>query len=262
MAATPPGWQTDLAVLRHTGSIFDDRGDHVIVRTLHNPLYHWGNFVFVTDGDAVDDAARWTDVFHDAFPAAGWVAVGLVRCPRDVESWSEQGLTVELDEALTTTTLPRQTPLADGYTVRQLDGDDDWAAYVARALRENDRTQEHEPASHRVYMEAQARARRGLSERGVGAFFGAFDGAELAADLGIVRCGTTARYQSVGTDEAHRRRGLASHLLGVAARWSATRGCDRWVIITESTNPAGRVYRSVGFQPDLGNAQAYRKPPR
>jgi hypothetical protein len=30
------------------------------------------------------------------------------------------------------------------------------------------------------------------------------------------------------------------------------------VIITESTNPAGRVYRSVGFQLDTGNAQAYR----
>jgi len=34
------------------------------------------------------------------------------------------------------------------------------------------------------------------------------------------------------------------------------------VIITEATNPAGRVYRSVGFEPDEGNAQAYRPPPR
>jgi hypothetical protein len=34
------------------------------------------------------------------------------------------------------------------------------------------------------------------------------------------------------------------------------------VIITESTNPAGRVYRGVGFEPEEGNAQAFRKPPR
>jgi hypothetical protein len=34
------------------------------------------------------------------------------------------------------------------------------------------------------------------------------------------------------------------------------------VIVTEATNPAGRVYRSVGFAPDVGNAQAYRRPPR
>jgi hypothetical protein len=56
----------------------------------------------------------------------------------------------------------------------------------------------------------------------------------------------TARYPRVGTDEGHRRRGLASYLLGVAARWAADPGCGRWVIVTEATNPAGRVYRSLG----------------
>lgn len=262
MIAMPPGWETDLAVLRHTGSLFDDRGDHVVVRSPHNPTFHWGNLVFVTDTNSVDDAERWVSVFRDAFPEAGWVTLGLIRLPDDETSWTKQGLAVELDEVLTTTTLPRQTPLAEGYAVRQLESDEDWTAYVRRALMENDRTEENPAESYAVYMEAQAAARRAMSERGVAAFFGAFDGDALAADLGIVRCGTTARYQSVGTDEGHRRRGLASHLLGVAARWSVERGCSRWVIITESTNPAGRVYRSVGFEPDLGNAQAYRKPPR
>ncbi len=108
----------------------------------------------------------------------------------------------------------------------------------------------------------RAQATRALSEQDLGASFGAFADGILVADLGIVRCGTTARYQSVGTNEQHRRRGLASHLLGVAARWAADRGCDQWVIVTEATNPAGRAYRSLGFEPDTGNAQAYRKPPR
>ena len=80
--------------------------------------------------------------------------------------------------------------------------------------------------------------------------------------LGIVRCGTRACYQSVDTDDDHRRRGLASHLLGVAARWTADRGCDRWVIVTEATNPAGRVYRSLWVRarhrqrPDVPQAAA------
>ena len=103
---------------------------------------------------------------------------------------------------------------------------------------------------------------RAVSERERGASFGAIADGIRVADLGIVRCGTTARYQSVGTNERHRRRGLASHLLGVAARWAADRGCDQWVIVAEATNPAGRVYRTLGFEPDTGNAQAYRKPKR
>ena len=112
------------------------------------------------------------------------------------------------------------------------------------------------------FANAKAKAQRALSESDVGAPSGAFADDLLVADLGIGRCGTTARYQSVGTDEEHRRRGLASHLLGVAARWAADQGCDRWVIVTEATNPAGRVYRSVGFEPDVGSVLAYRKPPR
>jgi GNAT superfamily N-acetyltransferase len=81
-------------------------------------------------------------------------------------------------------------------------------------------------------------------------------GEECVSSLGIVLCGqdaegrVVARYQSVQTAVDHRRRGLAGHLLGVAAGWAAERGAQRWVIATESDNPAGRLYRSLGFTPD------------
>src|ERR1035437_4669338 len=247
----PPGWATDLAILEHCGSIVEDRGDHLIVRTPHNPNFHWGNCLFVTDEDAVGEAGRWVNAFQSAFPEATWVAIGLSRMPEDQDAWVTLGLDVELDDVLTTRSLPRQTPPPEGYTVRRLRGED-WAKSVARSVAENDRTEEHDPKSFERFAQGQAQARRVLSERDIGASFGAFGGDELIADLGIVRCGTTARYQSVGTDDEHRGRGVASHLLGVAAQWTADRGCDRWVIVTEATNPAGRVYRSVGLATDTG----------
>lgn len=261
MRSLPPGWATDLAVLEHSGSTVEDRGDHLLVRTPGNPGFHWGHCLFVTDQDAVDDASRWVRTFQSAFPGANWVAIGLARMPDDQGAWADQGVDLELDEVLTSRTLPRQTAVPEGYTVRPFN-DEDWEQSVERAVAENDRTDEEEPEAFERFARGQVQARRSLSEREVGAAFGAFADGILVADLGIVRCGTTARYQSVGTHEEHRRRGLASHLLGVAARWSADRGCDRWVIVTEATNPAGRVYRSLGFEPDSGNAQAYRRPPR
>ncbi len=260
MRTFSPGWTTDLAVLEHSGSVIEDHGDHMIVRTPDNPDFHWGNCLFVTDEDRVDEAARWVNAFRSAFPEACWVAIGLARMPGDQDAWAAQGLDLELDDVLTTRTVPRQTSLPEGYTVRRLSGQD-WVQHVALSVQDNDRTGEHDPELHERFAQRQAQARRALSEQDLGAFFGAFADGMLVADLGIVRCGTTARYQSVATTEQHRRRGLASHLLGVAARWAADRGCDQWVIVTEATNPAGRVYRSLGFEPDAGNAQAYRKPP-
>ena len=111
-----------------------------------------------------------------------------------------------------------------------------------------------------AFAARQSLERQDLVQRGLAAWFGAFLGDTLVADLGIVRCGARARFQDVGTDPEHRRKGLATHLLGTAADWAAERGCTEWVIVTESTNAAGRVYRSVGFQPQVGGTEAYRKP--
>jgi GNAT superfamily N-acetyltransferase len=261
MHALPIGWATDIAVLEHSGSTVEDRGDHLLVRTPHNPTFHWGNCLLVTDPDAVDEAQQWVQAFQGAFPSATWVAIGLTRMADDIEAWVGQGLELELDDVLTTATLPRQTALPAGYTVRRLAGDD-WEQVMGLGIAENDRTAEYEPRSHERFLRAKTQAQRTLSERDIAAFFGAFADGELVANLGVVQCGMTARYQNVGTDARHRRRGLAAHLLGVAARWAADHGCDRWVIVTEATNPAGRIYRSVGFEPDAANAQAYRRPPR
>jgi GNAT superfamily N-acetyltransferase len=257
MSRLPLDWATDIAVLQHAGSTVEDRGDHLILRTPHNPTFHWGNCVLVTDHDAVDDARRWVVAFQDAFPEARWIAVGLIRMPDDGAPWTAHGLELEVNEVLVSRSLPRQTALPSGYVVRRMAGDD-WEQVVALAMAENERTGEYEPASHEHFVRASVQTERELSDGEVAAFFGAFADGELAACLGIVRCETIARYQRVGTDARHRRRGLASHLLGVAARWAADHGCDHWVIVTEATNPAGRIYRRVGFEPSTASVQAYR----
>jgi len=62
------------------------------------------------------------------------------------DAWVAQGLDLELDDVLTTSTLPRQTPPPEGYTVRRLRGQD-WAQSVARSVADNVRTDEQDPTS-------------------------------------------------------------------------------------------------------------------
>lgn len=250
-----PGRRTDLAILRLEGAIVSEREDHLVVRSPNNPGFHWGNFVLVTTGDG-SDADRWLSIFAQEFPDARHVAIDLPRMP-DPAGYAAHGVAIVTDDVLVSRSLPTRPPLPQGYVARILGTDDDWEQLIQRNIQENLDTGEHEPAGYECFTRDQAMARRELVSAGHAAFFGAFAGADLVADLGIVVLGDTARYQSVGTAYHHRRKGLAGHLLGAAAAWAAERGVHEWVIVTGSTNPAGRLYRSLGFGEAAQNVQAY-----
>jgi GNAT superfamily N-acetyltransferase len=260
MRSMPLGWATDLAILELTGSSVDHREDYVVVRTPGNPDYHWGHCLLVTDKASVSDADRWAGIFHEEFPEATWLAVGLPTMPHNVDAWARHGMDLEQLDVLSTASIPRSAALPDGYTVRHLTGED-WDTVAAREIADNLAKGEYDPVIHERFVTETMATRRRLCEQGSAAWFGAFSSGDLVSDLGIVRCGRIARYQAVGTHPGHRRRGLASHLLGVAAAWSAEHGCDEWVIVTESTNDAGRVYRRAGFALDEAEVNAYRPPP-
>lgn len=252
-----PEWETDLAVCAQTGGQIAEHPEHLVIRTPTNPLYHWGNFVLVTELDLADRPERCVALFEAAFPTASWTAIGLPRMPIEPADWQRLGLGIETSEALTLHGRPRPAPLPPGYTARQL-GAADWAASAALAVRENDRTAQFPAHTYADFAQQQAGVQAELTNRGSGAWFGAFAGAQLVADLGILNCGRRARFRSVGTDFAHRGRGLASHLLGLAADWALAQGCTELVILTETSNAAGRVYRRAGFRPVAAGVVAYR----
>lgn len=263
VAALASAAHTDLAILQLSGSLIEERRDHLIIRTPTNPGFHWGNLVFVTDPGRVDDAGHWLSVFTEAFPQAQHRAVGLVTAPSrpgGMAGWRAAGLEIEHEDALSTSRLPTLRPLADGYTVDELTTDDDWAQALDLDL-------EVEPAHivtdplHQQFREKRLLARRALATAGHAAFVGAFAGNRLIAELGIVDCGQKiARYQHVFTAPEHRRRGLTSHLLGVAARWASERGCNRWVIVADADSDASRLYQACGFTDTERLTQAYRAP--
>lgn len=255
------GWWTDLGVLQAGGAQVEDRGPYVVVRSPHNPTYHWGNFVLVTDAALVDDADRWVTTFGRELPDAGHVAIGLPVAPSP-DAWAGHAVELEENTVLATSRVPARRSLTSGYVMRALDGDADWAALVRRDEEENLADGRFEPAAHRVFVQRQVATRRRVAQTGRSRWFGAFADGELASSLGIVLCGNgIARYQAVRTHPDHRRRGLAGHLLGVAADWAAAQGATRWVILTEVDNPAGRLYRSVGFAAVQPQHQAYSPGP-
>lgn len=253
----PLGWYTDLAVLRLSGSTVEERPGHLVVRSPANPLHHWGNFILVTDATALDEVERWVGVFEEAFPGAAHRAIGLVEPPTDENAWSELGLVVEHDDVLATDTVLEPTEVPQGYLVKEIADAIEWEQSAGLHIRE---FAGQDPREARFERKA-TRSRSAMVQAGRAAWFGAFHGDRLVAELGIVDCGDgVARYQSVVTGAEHRRRGLAGHLLGVAAAWAADRGARTWVIVAERDTDADRLYRSRGFSSVAGGAHVYRRP--
>jgi GNAT superfamily N-acetyltransferase len=254
----PLSWHTDIAVLAASGSSVEEHADHLVVRTPANPAYHWGNFVLVTDPGAVDDAARWDALFGTCFPDARHRAIGLAADPGDGAAWEALGMRIEHEDVLVRDAPLERRPLPEGYAVRPLETDDDWAQ--SHALRLADLTDEERGRPGRAEHEhGSTEARRRLVASGDAVFLGAFAGDELAADQGILDCGAgVARYQDVMTKASHRRRGLTSHLLGEAGAWAAGRGVHTWVILADAGEAPSRLYQRLGFRPAGPTSQAYR----
>lgn len=251
------GWETDLAILRLSGASIEEFDDHTVVKSPQNPTFHWGNFVLVSDHSQVDNPNRWVSTFEKSFPGAGWVSIGLPTFPANPEAWESLGLELETMEVLKADELPPLPNIASPYHSRQFLASD-WQLLLEREIASNIKSGEHNPDSFEPFIRKSIENYQKISQEGKAAWFGAFHHDELVADLGIVLCGEIARYQSVQTDENHRKQGLASNLLGMAAQWSGQMGCSSWVIVTETTNDAGRVYRRAGFKPDVETVTAYR----
>lgn len=260
-----PGLATDVAILKLGGSVIEAHPGYRVVRSPANPLFHWGNFVIVDPpgGDDVEDAQRWVAVFEREFPAAAYVAISLPSQPTG-PAWRVAGVPVEVDDVLTVSAdrhVPCESALPTGYRVVLLpdhgSADGLWAGVGRLSLAELD--EQLPQAANESFARARVVDKRMLTATGQAAFFAVLDsGEQVVANLGIVCCGRTARYQDVVTAAAHRGRGLAGHLLGVAARWAGEQGCQEWVIVAAADSPAGRIYRRAGFAEAFLNVSAYR----
>lgn len=238
------GYRTDLAVAALEGSRVTDRGDYLVIRTPGNPDYWWGNFLLLPDlkpgsGDG------WTARFAAEFPGARHIALGLDQPDAsDADLGELAALTMERNDVLTAASVHTPPHPNTEAVLRTLESDADWrqSLELAAALHAG------EPGDGDGFLSARLSAQRALTEAGHGAWFGAFLDGTLVAQLGLVTgIPGLARYQSVETHPAARRRGLAGTLVRHAGATALANGASTLVMVADPDDSAIRVYRSVGF---------------
>jgi GNAT superfamily N-acetyltransferase len=257
------GFRTDLALLRLGGSEVEDRDDHLVVRTPHNPSYYWGNFLLLAAPPrGSDEAAGCLEQFATAFPDARHVTIGVDGTDgrvEDLAALAGRGLTTEASTVMAATAVhppPRPDRDAD---YRALESDDDWAQSVELAMTVEDLDS---PAEHRVFATRRASTNRSLTESGHGRWFGAFLAGRLVSQMGLLAAGQgLARFQSVETAPDQRGRGLAGTLVHHVSRFGLDEmGARTLVMVADPDYVAIRVYRSVGFRDAQTQVQAERTP--
>jgi len=241
------GFRTDLALLTSSGSVVEDRGTHLVVRTPANPTYYWGNFLLLAEAPVPGGEREVVAAFRTEFPEAGHVSIGIDRpdlTPEAHAAFEAAGLTVDVASVLTATGLvaPREV---DG-EVRELRSEEDWESRARLSWAIEDRDDEE---SHLRFARGRNVQEQLLVAAGRGARFGVFvDGEVVSTAAAFITEDGVARFQSVETHPDHRRRGLAAAAVHAAGQYALDRlGARTLVIVADDDGEAIGVYRRLGF---------------
>jgi len=257
------GFRTDLAVLTASGSVVEDRGTHLVVRTPDVPTYFWGNFLLLRELSVPGGEREVVGAFRTEFPDADHVAVGIdgtAAYDADaLQRFVDAGLSAGSDAVLTASALtPPRDPAVD-VEVRPLESDEDWEARARLGHAVNPGVQQERFLTFARGRNGQERA---LVASGAGSRYGAFLAGELVSTAACFVAGDgVARYQSVETHPDHRRQGLAGSVVHAAGQHALDRlGVRTLVIVAEPDGPAIGTYRRLGLADTEVQTQLFRAP--
>lgn len=257
------GYRTDLALLRLGGTLVEDKGDHLVIRSPHNPAHWWGNFLLLAEVPTAGTAQARLDRFSALFPDAPYVAIGVdgtSYTTGDLGWFAQRGFGVEASVVMTASEVHLPARVNAQAVYRPLESDDDWRQSVE--LRMLCKDADLDPVSYRVFVTAKAEANRSLVRAHRGQWFGAFLDGRLVAQMGLISAEPgIARFQSVETEPGHRRTGLAGTLVHYASRCGFDQlGAHTVVMVADPGYFAADLYRTVGFEAAETQLQVEQRP--
>ena len=242
------GLRSDLVAMQGLSHLEAHPAGH-IMRTPNEPNYWSGNIAIIAGDQA--DPLRDIAFSRAQFPKASHNCIVYDLPSPDLKminaALTPLGFDVDTFDVLTRQQRPAQTSVPQGIVIRELQSETDWDAAFALACEvgvEEGYTQDTYPP----YIAGRIRNRRAQIADGLGGWFGAFQGDLLVAQMGLFHDQQIARFQSVETRLAFRRRGICAALLSHVSQWAQDRAprADQ-IIVAEADSDAGRLYRANGF---------------
>lgn len=255
------GHRTDLFFPEFDGEVID-RGDYLVILTPSNPTYHWGNYLLFPCPPGPNDLRRWKNLFDEEIRARqpaehyafGWDTIAGEQ--GQVQPFLAEGFSITETVVLTTTQVQPPPKTNQQVSIRPIATDDDWEQATQNQII--CRPPEYGLPGFEIFKRAQMARYRRMTQTGFGAWFGAFLGERLVADLGVFTREEIGRFQQVETHPDFRRRGICGTLVYQASRYAFEQmGASTLVMAADEHYHAARIYESVGFQPREHQVQLY-----
>ncbi len=247
------GYKSEMIFTDFDGHV-DDRGDYIVIRTLTNPNYFWGNLLVFNRAPTRSDFSKWIALFKKEFPDERIYHVTLAWDPAvggddigDTSAFLEAGYELELKAVLSATTVHKPPRFNEALEVRPLKSKEEWNESVllqTRSAHDNLSTVEWEK-----FYRSQSSRYQAMVSAGFGEWYGGFLSGKLVCSLGIFHRENIGRFQIVSTDPEFRRQGLCGTLVYQAARHTLAHTKNKTLVMCADPDyHAIGIYESVGFQ--------------
>lgn len=261
MELTSLGHKSELIFTGFDGQV-EDRGEYLVVRTLTNPNYFWGNLLIFGRAPRAGDLEAWRAIFKTEFPdpriyhqTFAWQSS---EGAGDISTFLEFGFELQPQAVMATQKLSRPAKFNADIEMRVLAGDAEWNEMAELQVASADGKIPRDVLADFYY--AQNKRFRAMERAGRGHWYGAFmrgdagaAGSSMVAALGLYHQGGLGRYQSVVTHPSYRRRGICGTLVYLAGQAALhgmkpdAKGEKHLVMCADPGYHALQIYKSVGF---------------
>lgn len=257
MSARSVGFASELMLAALEGAV-TERDGYAAATWPALPTSFESNILVFERPPEAGDAVRWEAHFRRAMvflPEVRHVAFGWeggAAGPQASAELQARGYALSARTVRVAAALDEHPPAPEGVTARAVESDAEWDAAADLHLDATaDLAHIVEVEGYAEFVERRMTRCRVLCAEGAGFWLGAFSGARLVGSLGVMTDRAhsgLARFQLVVTHPRFRRRGVASHLIDVAAqRARADCGAERLVISAEPGSAADALYARLGF---------------
>lgn len=229
-----------------------ERESYIVIKTMSNPTYHWGNYLIFKRPPVDGDIINWINIFQREFSHYKNFEHYVFAWDETSPPQSQEYLThnFELQESISLQTSALNPPkhYNKNVVIRELQSDQDWIDADEVQIITRDPKFSYEEYKEFKYKLSESYKKLIAEKRG--ARFGAFLNDVLVADLGIYFEDDLARYQQVGTHPDYRNRGICGTLVYESGKHALL----NWKVKTLAMEAdpeyhAARIYESVGFSP-------------